>query len=65
MQHTDFPGQIWNAHGLYTTEFSNEIAVFQKFLEDNPSEVVIIDLNGGWYDMDDSLLSKLNSELDV
>ena len=43
--------EIWNAHGLYTSKLSEEFAQIKRFLWKYPSELVYIDLNGGWYGM--------------
>ena len=65
MKHVEKTDEIWNAHSLYNTKLSEEFQVMKSFLDKYPSEVVIIFLNGGWYEMNDSLYQKLNEELDM
>ena len=64
MKHRDFE-TIWNAHSLYTTKLSAEFADIKRFLKKYPTEFVIIDLNGGWYDMNSSLWATLRKEIDT
>ena len=64
MKHKDRPTEIWNAHSLYTTKLTTEFAHINRFLGQNPYEIVIVDLSGGWYGMNPSLWTKLNKEID-
>ena len=43
-----------NGHNLYAKTFPEEFEEIRKFLEKNPSEIVIIDLNGDWYQFENS-----------
>ena len=65
MKHVDRPDEIWNAHSLYTTKLSAEFYEIKRFLLRHKTEFVIIDLNGGWYDMDSGLWTTLKTELDT
>ena len=50
---------ILNGNALYARRISEEFEEIRRFLEQNPSEVVIIDLNGNWFEMDDALYDDL------
>ena len=41
--------EIINGHNLYAKTFPEEFEEIKKFLENNPSEIAIIDLNGDWF----------------
>ena len=41
--------EIRNGHNLYAKTFPEEFEEIRKFVEKNPSEIVIIDLNGDWF----------------
>ena len=63
MKHVQLTNQIWNAHSLYTSKLSSEFADIKRYLSKYKTEFVVIDLNGGWYDMNSSLWQTLKNEL--
>ena len=44
-----------NGHNLYAKTFPEEFEEIRKFLAKNPSEIVIIDLNGDWFKFEESI----------
>ena len=57
--------QIWNGHGLYSSELSSEFSTMRSFLLKYPNEFIIIDLNGGWYDMNAATFNALKRDLNL
>ena len=57
--------EIRNGHTLYASKTSLEFEQIASFVKDNPTEVVIIDLNGNWFGMDEdkNFHDKLEEEL--
>jgi len=53
----------WNAHALYAHRTSHEFNQIKSFLSSYPSEVVILDMNGDWYDMNDAHFASIEKEL--
>ena len=56
-------GEILNGNNLYARKVSEEFEEIRRFLDRNPSEIVIIDLNGDWFEMDDSLYYDLDEQI--
>ena len=56
-------GEILNGNNLYAKQVSEEFEDIRRFLDRNPSEIVIIDLNGDWFEMDDNLYYGLDEEI--
>ena len=56
-----------NGNNLYAKTFPEEFGEIKQFLEKNPSEIVIIDLNGDWFEFKSSTnglnYNKLNLEI--
>ena len=53
----------WNAHSLYADRTSNEFNQIKEFLLKYPSEVVILDMNGDWYEMSDAHYASMETEI--
>jgi len=53
----------WNAHSLYADRTSHEFGQIKDFLTMYPSEIVILDMNGGWYAMSDAHYASLEAEI--
>ena len=45
--------EIRNGNTLYASKTSFEFEQIASFVRDNPTEVVIIDLNGNWFGMNE------------
>ena len=56
--------EIMNGHNLYAKTFPEEFEEIKKFLENNPSEIVIIDLNGDWFRWDYKNYVTLRNEIE-
>ena len=56
-------GEILNGNNLYAKKVSDEFEDIRRFLERFPTEIVIIDLNGDWFEMDDNLYYGLDEEI--
>ena len=59
------PNEVWVGHGLYNTNIANEFRSINEFLNEFPSEIVILHLQGDWNKMNDSLYKKLNNDLNM
>ena len=55
--------EIRNGNTLYASKTSFEFGIIANFLKQNPTEIVIIDLNGDWFEMDANLYKKLKDEM--
>ena len=53
----------WNAHSLYADRTSYEFNQIKKFLAKYPSEVVILDMNGSWFEMSDAHFASMEAEI--
>merc|ERR1719436_1879092 len=53
----------WNAHSLYADRTSHEFGQIKNFLAQNPSEIVILEMNGGWYEMSDAHYAFIEAEI--
>ena len=56
-------GEILNGNNLYGGKISEELEEIRRFLDRNPSEIVIIDLNGDWFKIDDNLYFDLDEQI--
>ena len=56
-------GEILNGNNLYAKKVSEEFEDIRRFLERFPTEIVIIDLNGDWFEFDDNLHYGLDEEI--
>ena len=63
MKHRVHKSEVWNAHSLYATKLSNELADIKTFLKKYPTEIVILHLKGGWNEMTEIHFKKVNEDL--
>ena len=56
---------IYTGHNLYSGVLSAEFVQIRAFQLSNPGEIVIIDLNGEWWEMDDFQYEQLEFRLNL
>ena len=63
MKHKTYTSEVWNANSLYATKVSDELNVIKSFLLQYQTEVVILHMNHGWQEMEESHFEQLNTDL--
>ena len=55
--------EIWNENGLYGSLIFEELVAIENFLQNHPTEIVILHFNHGWQGMDETDFKRLNNHL--
>ena len=63
MTQLGYNDDIRSSNNLYAKNMTEDFADIRAFLDKHPSEIVIIDLNGDWWDLDIKYLEKLEQEI--
>ena len=63
MTQLGYNDDIRSSNNLYAKNMTEDFADIRAFLDKHPSEIVIIDLNGDWWDLDIKYLEQLEQEI--